>query len=342
MAGLTSSLMMTAALSSQLMSVLTVPQAPSVAPNVHEASLEQMYQAPKEDRRIVDVIQASQSSEVNLGRDITGILSAVEGSIHGVDISSHQHVDATGVDAGRTVQSGMSFAFVKATEGTGYINPFFRADVVDYMTTGVPVGFYHYALPSASAEDAREQARLFVRVTGINKGVTTLPPVLDIEEARGLSPVQLQDWARAFIDEMRRLTGRDTMIYTYQSFWRNEMANTTEFSYLPLWIADYNNKSEPSALPGGWDHWTFWQYSSKGSTPGIVGDVDVNEFNGTSEQLYSLYQSVVHDGDKTAEIPVVEGSNPDESVQQPSRQRRESERERETREFADKVGINVG
>jgi len=41
--------------------------------------------------------------------------------------------------------------------------------------------------------------------------------------------------------------------------------------------------TEP-ALPLAWDEWEFWQYTSDGAVPGIVGRVDLDVFNGTFEE----------------------------------------------------------
>jgi lysozyme len=40
----------------------------------------------------------------------------------------------------------------------------------------------------------------------------------------------------------------------------------------------------PTLPANGWggNGWTFWQYTSSGSVPGIVGRVDLDHFNGTN------------------------------------------------------------
>lgn len=222
------------------------------------------------------------------------IKTSTDKSLYGVDISSYQHNgsgDRT-IDIPRTVDGGISYGFVKATEGTNYMNPHFRDDVIKFIEKDTPVGFYHYAKPTASTEEAKAQARLFVAVTGIDKGVKTIAPVLDIEENKeNLSSYQLTQWTHAFVDEVKDLTGMDVMIYTYPNFWTNEMGNTKEFSHLPLWLASYNNKTHPGSIPGGWDTWTFWQYTSEGKVDGYGGEIDLNVFNGTPEDLKSMYKA---------------------------------------------------
>lgn len=211
------------------------------------------------------------------------------GAPEGIDISSHQHSGEQLRLSSSIPADGLSYVFVKATEGTGYVNPHFRSDTVDVINSNIPVGFYHYAKPTADPEDARRQARHFVAVTGINQGVKSLPPVLDLEEnEKNLSPEQLIAWTQAFVDEIKVLANRDVMMYTYPSFWRNEMGNTSKFSNLPLWIAHYHGGAVPD-VPGGWTNWTFWQYTDSGRVEGYSKKVDRNYFNGNVQALQAIY-----------------------------------------------------
>ena len=257
----------------------TTPEAPQPMEETH--TIEQSATESKQE----DVVAAANNDAVKTSTDQ---------SLYGVDIASHQHTgpgDKT-IDIPKAVDGGISYAFVKATEGTNYMNPHFRDDVIKFIEKDTPVGFYHYAKPTDSTEEAKAQAKLFVAVTGIDKGVKTIAPVLDIEENKeNLTPSQLVEWTHAFVDEVKDLTGMDVMIYTYPNFWLDEMGNTTEFSHLPLWLASYNNKSHPGNIPGGWDTWMFWQYTSEGKVDGYGGKIDLNVFNGTPEDLKSMYKS---------------------------------------------------
>ncbi|WP_313357622.1 glycoside hydrolase family 25 protein, partial [Corynebacterium variabile] len=115
----------------------------------------------------------------------------------------------------------------------------------------------------------------------------SLPPTLDLEETGGLGPKDLQNWVRDWIDEIKTLTGRDPIIYTYYSFWIGSMGNTTEFSEYPLWLAYYNEQL-PDEIPGGWDAPTFWQYSGSGQVDGVITDVDLNTYYGSDAELQAL------------------------------------------------------
>lgn len=210
----------------------------------------------------------------------------------GIDISSHQHKENYQIDLSKTFSSGkINFGFVKATEGTGYVNPNFRTDFIDFVQHDRAVGSYHYARPSSSTEDARRQARLYMSVTGVASGVKTFDPVLDIEQSDGTSTEDLQKWVEAFVDEIKEKSGRDTIIYTYPSFWRNEMGNTNMFNNLPLWIASYNGDTSPGDLPGEWNKWLFWQYTSEGRVDGYEKEIDLNIFNGGKDALDKMYYS---------------------------------------------------
>lgn len=237
--------------------------------------------------------ESSISSEENTVRSATGSSSEEEikvSGLNGIDISGHQHNPGASINIDELMNSeAINYAFVKATEGTGYVNPHFRDDYVDFIENDAVLGSYHYAKPSESTEDARKQARIYLSVTGINDGVKSMDPVLDIEEDEGVGTEDLINWVDAFVDEIQKESGRDTIIYTYPSFWKDKMGNTDKFNDLDLWIAEYNGKNSPSELPGGWDDYLFWQYSSEGSVDGYSKNIDLNIFHGTQEELDSLY-----------------------------------------------------
>lgn len=206
---------------------------------------------------------------------------SLHGLAHGVDSSSWQHPHGAEVHWASAADDGPSFAFIKATEGTGPANHHYEADIQEARAAGMAVGSYHKARP---ATDPLVQARAFAnRVQAA--GGPQLPPVLDIETDEGLNPDELVGWTRDFLEETRHLTGRTPMIYTYPSFWKDKTDNSTAFAGYPLWLAEYD-KSEPTRpLPGGWNEWLFWQHADNGEVPGFSGDVDLNVFAGSRDDL---------------------------------------------------------
>ena len=77
------------------------------------------------------------------------------------------------------------------------------------------------------------------------------------------------------------------MIYTGKSFWNQYMND--QFGSYPLWIAEYG-VAQP-ILPKGWDAWTFWQSSQTGSVAGVAGNVDLDCFAGSYQDLLALLQA---------------------------------------------------
>lgn len=196
----------------------------------------------------------------------------------GVDLASHQHPFGSRVDWKQVRLSGYSFALIKATEGTGYVNPFFHENRIQARKHALIVGTYHYARPDQSPT---RQALHYADTIKCHSNGLDMPPVLDLEITGGLSPFLLQSWTAVFLTTLNIRCGTNTMIYTYPHFWRTAMRNTKLFAFSPLWIADYNGGDGPTLpLPGGWKKWTFWQFSSTGRVPGINAPVDLNRFSG--------------------------------------------------------------
>ena len=213
----------------------------------------------------------------------TAVAQAVSfGTPKGVDVAAHQHPGGTPIDWSKVRTDGQSFAFVKATEGGDWVNPHYVEDIQAAKAAGLKTGAYHYARP---AGDAKTQAANFAAQIALAPD-QTLPPALDIEVAEGKSAAQLEQWIEEFTSELKRLTGRTPMIYTYKYFWMGQMNNSQKFSDLPLWLAAYQDQAPDTV--GGWNKLSFWQRSGSGKVAGIPTDVDMNLFNGSKQQLQSF------------------------------------------------------
>jgi len=203
------------------------------------------------------------------------------GQPQGMDVSGYQG----NVDWSTAAANGAQFAYVKATEGTGYLNPSFGQQYNGSANAGLIRGAYHFALPDKASGAA--QARYFVaNGGGWSPDGRTLPPMLDIEydpygtnSCYGLTPAQMSAWITDFSTTVNTLTGRFPTIYSTTNWWNTCTGFDPNFgANNPLFIASYN--STPGAMPAGWDYQTLWQYSDTGVFP---GDQDV--FNGSTTQL---------------------------------------------------------
>jgi GH25 family lysozyme M1 (1,4-beta-N-acetylmuramidase) len=77
----------------------------------------------------------------------------VSGAVRGVDVSSWQHPGQAEIDWHEVVDAGYSFAMVKATQGTNYVNNWLSRDLDDARAAGLLVGAYHYLEVNVSPQD---------------------------------------------------------------------------------------------------------------------------------------------------------------------------------------------
>lgn len=203
-------------------------------------------------------------------------------SASGLDVSGHQGT-VVWQDA---ADGGADFAYIKATEGTAYINPYFTQQYNGAYATKIIRGAYHFATPDTS--DGTTQANFFLKHGGgWSADGLTLPPALDLEydpygpSCYGLSPQTLVTWIHEFVNQVHTSTGRYPVIYTSTKWWSLCTANDAGFSSDPLWIPRYG--SSVGTLPAGWTTQAFWQFADSGPLPG-----DQDSFNGAASKLHDF------------------------------------------------------
>jgi GH25 family lysozyme M1 (1,4-beta-N-acetylmuramidase) len=202
----------------------------------------------------------------------------------GVDVSSHN----APISWPTVAASGSTFAYVKATEGDYYTNPFYASDVANARANGVIAGPYVWPRPDYG--NPVDQANFLLAAASYSPSPQSLPPMIDMEwgtavgstACYGLTPAQLTGWLHQFVGTLQQVTGRDPVIYTNTNWWNPCTGNDTSFGNLPLDIASWGY--QPAALPAGWDYETFWQYTDNATVSG-AGIVDGDVFNGTPSGL---------------------------------------------------------
>jgi lysozyme len=208
----------------------------------------------------------------------------------GIDVSNNNGV----IDWTKVASSGVTFAFMKATEGATWHDPTFTSNYKAAKAAGLLVGAYCFArFGSSSPED---EADAFVKAVEAAGGFDVLPPVLDLEDDAGMAPAELADCALRWAKRVEEKTGHKPVLYISPAFARVHLTGDA-LADLPLWIAHYGVDSPQ--VPGPWHDWTFWQYTDGGQVPGIPGRVDLDVFKGTAAELR---------GDKTAPISSRPGS----------------------------------
>lgn len=190
----------------------------------------------------------------------------------GIDVSHYQGtVNWTQVKA-----AGVAFAFAKATEGAQNSDAMFSTNWTAIKNAGLLRGAYHFFHPS---QDPAAQAQHFLQAVSLSPG--DLPPVLDVEASDGANNDVITAGVKTWLDTVASATGVTPMVYASPAFWNDHL--TGDFSSYPLWVAQYG-VSAPK-LPRGWTDWNFWQYSQSGKVDGVSGNVDLDYFQGSLQDL---------------------------------------------------------
>ncbi len=197
--------------------------------------------------------------------------------VHGIDVSRYQG----DINWGRVAGSGVSFAFIKATEGGDHTDPSFTENWHGAARAGIPRGAYHFYY---LCRPASEQAAWFISHVPATPGA--LPPVLDIEwnhqsrtcRARP-DPAELRAEILTFQRMVGARYGKRPLIYTTVDFWKdNELWKLRGEEFWLRSVAGHPRLKFPG------QSWTFWQYTGTGVVPGISGAADLNAFAGSEAQ----------------------------------------------------------
>jgi lysozyme len=201
----------------------------------------------------------------------------------GIDVSSWNNV----TDWQAIKAAGYSFTFIKSTEGNGYAD----TDTSKWDGAGsvnILRSNYHFLRLTVSG---RAQADWFL--AHAKKG--ELPPVIDFEDGENL---MLEEYtgrdafeiARAFLTRVYEVWGQRCIFYTgqwylYLCFNESPDYDARWLADYPLWIANYIGGAELEPQRPSWWPWTFYQWTSSGAVPGVVGRVDLNVYKGTLDEL---------------------------------------------------------
>jgi len=172
--------------------------------------------------------------------------------ILGLDVSHWNTVDWPSWAA-----RGYKFAWIKATEGTGWTDPKYGEHRTAALAAGFKVGAYHYF---RGAMDGSDQAEFFRAVAGDN----ILPPVIDVESFNntGIAQATFASRLQECVGSVSSLFGRKPVIYTSRSKWSLLVGSAPQIaSECDLWVAHYTLALAP-LLPLDWADWAVWQYTS--------------------------------------------------------------------------------
>ncbi len=220
--------------------------------------------------------------------------------IYGIDIAKYQHgkgrrpvpiqwnklrITHVGKRGSQNVRGTanypVSFVYIKSTEGITIRNKFYPGDYVQARKHGIRTGAYHFWSVRTSGAS---QADFFLKHTRFSHG--DLPPVLDIEP----SDAQINQMGgaenmfrhiRTWLKIVEKRVGVKPILYVNQMFVNKYLVNQTDLKRdYRIWIARYSEYKPDLRL-------TYWQLCPDGRVTGILGDVDINVFNGYKSQFES-------------------------------------------------------
>lgn len=201
--------------------------------------------------------------------------------VRGVDVSHYQgEIDFAAIKA-----QGMSFVFIKATEGSGTVDEKFAENWKNARSAGMLTGAYHFFSFGSAAET---QAENFI--AAVPYAEDALPPVIDLEYYSGsgsdkLSADDVRGMLRVLIARFRETYGKTPIIYTTNACFEDYLADGALGEDFILWI---RSVLKP---PSGSLDWTLWQYNPRGVLKGYAGAeqfIDLNVFRGTEAELKAL------------------------------------------------------
>lgn len=164
-------------------------------------------------------------------------------------------------------QSGVDITMVKATQGTGYVNPYCDIDYQAAKNAGKLLGFYHYC----SGGNPEAEAEYFYKNTKNYVGEAV--PAVDWEEGQNSSWGNIV-YIKRFVTRYHELSGVYPLIYVQESaIW--QVANCSKLC--GLWVAKYpsmNWKSwnipDMTVNTSPWSTYTTWQFTGDNMDRSIV------------------------------------------------------------------------
>ncbi|WP_125607233.1 GH25 family lysozyme [Lapidilactobacillus bayanensis] len=205
-------------------------------------------------------------------------------TLNGIDIASHQ----AGINLNKVKYD---FVIIKVTEGTSYINPYWKTWCDQALKAGKLVGLYHYQHKG----NPIGQADFFLKNVGNYVGKVVLADDFEHDQTGDSlhSAAGVAD-GKAWLDRVYAKTGNKALFYTSLAWVTGNYA--LDFSSIVkgnhgLWLAQYNRTGNPAEgykpreLYGTltqWSNMAIFQYCSTGHLSGYPMNkyLDLNVFYG--------------------------------------------------------------
>lgn len=192
----------------------------------------------------------------------------------GIDVSSFNTI----TDWSAVKGAGNSWAWAKATQADGYVNPLFASQMASGRAAGLAMGAYHFPDPRVSVAT---NAQHFVAVAGAQGAFQpgSFVPMLDMENSPGDGITWSAQGANAFIpafrDALRSATGQQLLcVYGSESWFANGFLTPATWADSGVVLCAAQYTGQPGQL--GWSHprLAIHQYTDNAPTPGATGVTD--------------------------------------------------------------------
>ena len=192
-----------------------------------------------------------------------------------IDVSRYQgtidwaQVEAAGYKGAMLKTVSTNRKLSKRADGL-YIDPTFETNYRNARAAGLDVGVYYYTYATNKDMVNAELALLRQAVYGKE---LTLPVAVDVEDNKlgNLDKQDLTDLTAYALHEIEEM-GFYAQLYTYTNFAKTRLyMGGASLAPYDVWLADYTGKTPDVTFVYG-SH----QHTSKGSVPGISGNVDLN------------------------------------------------------------------
>lgn len=191
--------------------------------------------------------------------------------IRGVDVSEYQGE----IDWKVLSEQDISFAFIKATEGSSYVDRYFEYNFENALKTDLKIGAYHFFSYDSSG---KTQAENFINTVPVVDGA--LPPVADVEfyADKAQNPPNkesVQKELNDFLDSLENHYGKKPIIYATMKSYRLYIED--DYCDYDIWIRDIVKSPKLKDER----QWIFWQYTDRETLDGYTGEerfIDMNVF----------------------------------------------------------------
>jgi len=184
-------------------------------------------------------------------------------------------------------RSGVLGVIHKFSQGTNYRDPMFEAARAGCKSAGLMFGRYHFA----EGSDVKSQVKNFLANLEDDELLA-----LDWETNTNSSGTMTLSQAVAFVQDVEAHVGHYPVLYSGNVAKEALKAGPNPtLARCHLWLAHYANQP---VCPPGWSEPWLWQWTDKGTCPGIVGAVDQDAYQNSPDDLRSEWT-----GDRKPAVP---------------------------------------